>query len=48
MRKKREVETDEERILRLRDNDKQRREEVAATDRAVEEMIRKSIDRYGP
>ena len=48
MRKKRDLETDEERSLRLSGKAQQRRDDVTAEDDAVDEMVKRSIEKHGP
>ena len=44
----RSLETANERTVRLAQEAQERREEIAADDRAVHEMIRRNLELYGP
>ena len=48
MRKQRAVEDPEERTERLKREAQRKRDETAADDRAVDEMIRRNVEQYGP
>jgi len=47
MRRQHELETDEERDLRLEKEAQTKRENVAADDAAIDRMIKRNIEQYG-
>lgn len=48
MRKKRDTETAEERMKRVKRNAQMRDDNVAADDDAIDEMVKRNIEQHGP